>query len=322
MHVKFLGRGSGSAGAAAEYLLEERNAAGEEREEVEVLRGDPWRVAEVADSLEFEYRYTSGVIAWAPEDEPSDDQIEQTLEEFERTAWAGLEEERYAWSAVLHRETEGGVHVHVLAARCDLETGKSLNIAPPGWQKTFDALRDSLNYEHGWSRPDDPERARVVQPGHRAGVEATRLRAGLAVEPEPRELIRDYLVERIESEAIQDRAGVVAALREAGLEVPREGKHYITARDPESGSRWRLKGAIYEADFQRSRFVGPVAAETGAGAARDRDGDRQRAAQARRELAAHRERRAAYHRSRYGGKRSGGCAGCCCGAGCGRWQSG
>ena len=32
----------------------------------------------------------------------------------------------------------GGVHhVHVLAARCDLETGKSLNIAPPGWQKTF-----------------------------------------------------------------------------------------------------------------------------------------------------------------------------------------
>ncbi|MDE2664561.1 MAG: relaxase/mobilization nuclease domain-containing protein [Acidobacteriota bacterium] len=301
MHVKFLARGSGSAGAAAEYLLEEENAAGEEREEVEVLRGDPWQVAEVADSLEFEHRYTSGVIAWAPEDEPSEDEIEKTLDEFESTAWAGLDEERYAWSAVLHRETDGGVHVHVLAARCDLETGKSLNIAPPGWQKAFDALRDSLNYEHGWSRPDDPQRARVVQPGHRAGVEATRLRAGLAVEPEPRELIRDYLVERIESGAIQDRDGVVGALREAGLEVPRQGKHYVTARDPESGSRWRLKGAIYEADFQRSRFVDPAAGETGAGAAGDRERDRQRAAQARRELEAHRERRAAYHRSRYGG---------------------
>ena len=187
MHVKFLARGSGSAGAAAEYLLEEENAAGEEREEVEVLRGDPWQVAEVADGLEFEHRYTSGVIAWAPEDDPSEDEIEQTLDEFQRTAWPGLEEERYSWSAVLHREADGGVHVHVLAARCDLETGKSLNIAPPGWQKTFDALRDSLNYEHGWSRPDDPDRARVTQPGHRAGVEATRLRAGLAVEPEPRE---------------------------------------------------------------------------------------------------------------------------------------
>ena len=45
-------------------------------------------------------------------------------------------------------------------ARVDLETGKSLNIAAPGWQKTFDALRDWQNHENGWSRPDDPERAR------------------------------------------------------------------------------------------------------------------------------------------------------------------
>ena len=66
--------------------------------------------------------------------------------------------------------------MHELAARCDLKTGKSLSIAPPGWQKTFDALRNSLNYEHGWSRPDDPDRPRVTQPGHRAGAERSRER--------------------------------------------------------------------------------------------------------------------------------------------------
>ena len=27
--------------------------------------------------------------------------------------------------------------------------------------------------EHGWARPDDPARARVQQPGHRAYIEAT-----------------------------------------------------------------------------------------------------------------------------------------------------
>ena len=32
--------------------------------------------AAVADSLDFEHRYTAGVIAWAPEDEPTDEQIE------------------------------------------------------------------------------------------------------------------------------------------------------------------------------------------------------------------------------------------------------
>ena len=108
------------------------------------------------------------------------------VDEFEKTAWAGLEPDRYTWAAVQHREAGGGVHVHVLAARCDLETGKSLNIAAPGWQKTFDALRDWQNHENGWSRPDDPERARDVQPGHRAYIEAAQLRAGLAVEKDPR----------------------------------------------------------------------------------------------------------------------------------------
>ena len=221
MHVKFIARGTGSAGAAVDYLLGERDAAGQVRDGVEVRRGDPDHVAAVADALEFEHKYTSGVIAWAPEDQPTDAQIEAVLDKFERTAWAGLEPDRYAWTAVEHRERGGGVHVHILAARCDLETGKSLNIAPPGWQKTFGPLRDAFNHEHGWSRPDDPARARTQQPGHRACIDAANLRAGLAVEADPRELIRDYLVQRVGHGVVLDRADVVAALKEAKLDVPR-----------------------------------------------------------------------------------------------------
>ena len=174
MHVKFIARGTGSAKAAVDYLLGERDSAGELREGVDVLRGDPEMVAAVADTLEFEHKYTAGVIAWAPEDRPTEAQIDAVLDKFEDTAWAGLEPDRYSWTAVEHRERGGGVHVHVLAARCDLETGRSLNIAPPGWQQTFDPLRDGFNHEHGWSRPDDPARARTQQPGHRAYIEAQR----------------------------------------------------------------------------------------------------------------------------------------------------
>ena len=171
MHIKCLARGTGSAREAADYLLGARDATGQLREGVEVLRGDPHQVAAVADALAFEHKYTSGVIAWAPDDTPTDAQIGAVLDAFEQTAWAGFEPDRYAWAAVVHRERDGGVHVHVLAARCDLETGRSLNIAPPGWQKTFDPLRDAFNAEQGWSRPDDPARARMQQPGHRAYVE-------------------------------------------------------------------------------------------------------------------------------------------------------
>ena len=61
-------------------------------------------MAAVADSLDFERKNTSAVTAWGPEDQWTDAQIEAVLEEFEKTAWAGLEPDSYAWTAVLHRE--------------------------------------------------------------------------------------------------------------------------------------------------------------------------------------------------------------------------
>ena len=116
MHIKFLG-GGGSAESAASYLTAEKDAQGIKREAVTVLRGDPELVADVADSLEFAHTYTSGVLAWAPADQPTAAQIEAVLDEFEQTAWAGLEPDRYAWTAVQHDELGGAVHVHILAAR-------------------------------------------------------------------------------------------------------------------------------------------------------------------------------------------------------------
>ena len=58
-------------------------------------------VASVADSLDFERKNTSTVTAWGAEDQWADAQIEAVLERFEKTAWVGLEPDRYAWTAVL-----------------------------------------------------------------------------------------------------------------------------------------------------------------------------------------------------------------------------
>ena len=231
-----------------------------------------------------------------------DEQIGAVLNAFEETAWAGLEFDRYAWTAVLHHERGGGAHVHVLAARCDLETGRSLNIAPPGWEKDLRPAPGTPSHaEHGWARPDDPARARVQQPGHpclhRGDAAAGRPPARIL----PRNLIRDYLLQRVEHGTVRNRADVVAALRHAGLEVPRQGKDYLTARDPDSGQRWRLKGGLYAHDFERERLDRAAAEAAGERTQGDRGVDRERARAARRELAARREERAAFHRARYGG---------------------
>ena len=56
MHIRFLGGGTGSARAAADYLVGERDSAGRVRPGVEILRGNPNHVAAVADPLEFPNR--------------------------------------------------------------------------------------------------------------------------------------------------------------------------------------------------------------------------------------------------------------------------
>ncbi len=51
----------------------------------------------------------------------------------------------------------------------------------------------------------------------------------------------------IETGAVSDRATMVSALQRAGLEVPRQGKDYLTAADPQRGGKWRLKAAALKA---------------------------------------------------------------------------
>ncbi len=250
MHIKFLKHGRGSAQRAVAYLLAEKDHQGLERTGVEVLRGDPRLVASVAEALPFAHRYSSGVVSWSAEEQPTEEEIEGVLEDLGQAFTAGFDDpSRVAWTAILHRESHGSCHLHVLVARVDLATGKSYNPAPPGWQRTFDALRDAWNWEKGWARPDDPLRARTLQKGHLHLLEASALRAERDYAEDPKAVVHRYLVQRIENGLIRNRREMVEALEEAGLLVPRQGKDYLTVQDPETGARYRLKGAIYGADF-------------------------------------------------------------------------
>eukprot|EP01080_Neovahlkampfia_damariscottae_P012663 gene12663-6563_t len=171
----------------------------------------------------------------------------------------------------------------------DLATGKSFNIAPPGWERTYAPLRDAYNYEHGWARPDDPARARTQQ---RVSEGYSRFKS--------REAITAYLEQKIVNGEVEDRLGLVSALHEAGLEIPRLGKSYVTALDPVSGERWRLKGRIYEKDWTRDAELDRAASrEVGAAKIETDRVDVGRAAEARERFEAIIERRAAWVGERY-----------------------
>ena len=250
MMIKFHKAGA-SGGDAANYLEGEKDHKGRSRENVEVLRGDPFRVGQIADSLDFKHRLTAGVIAWAPEDNPTPKQIDEVLDNFERLAWAGLEPDRYAWSAVRHDEPSGGVHVHIMTTRVDLQTGKSLNIAPPGWQRDFDPLRDALNTKHGWARPDDPARASDVHiESYEQKIKAESLKAGDTPKILNIELLTDYLIDHINIGHINHRADIKDALENLdGVTLTRAGKNYISVKLPGADKATRLRGEIYHEQF-------------------------------------------------------------------------
>lgn len=295
MHIKWLPHGTGDAKRAVAYVLADRDHLGRMRERVRVLRGNPEVVAQVANSLAFKHRYSSGVIAWSPDDAPTGEQVAEVLDQLEELMFAGLDPDCRCWTAVEHIEDDGSIHLHVLVARVDLRTSRSFNPAPPGWQQSFDALRDSFNWRYGWARPDDPTRARLVQPGHQAFLDAHALKQGLAKSATAKEKITEWLMQMVRDGAVTDRAGVRQALAKIG-EITREGKDYISVKPPGYDKALRLKGALYAAHFDGASLV---ARADGEPSSEHRAIDPEAAAVARAELDRAIARRAAYNRERY-----------------------
>ncbi|MBE1426951.1 hypothetical protein H4684_003635 [Desulfomicrobium macestii] len=246
MLIKFLKYGKGDAQRAKNYFLRNHDWNGELRKEVRVFYGNPDHVASVANALNSSYCYTSGVLAWSPEDDPTEEQIEQTMLLWRLLAFAGLDMQRVAHCEILHRDNRGGVHIHTLTAQVDLTTGKRLNIAPPGWAGDFYPLRDWLNIKHGWARPEDPTRARLLRPGWRAYLQADAEIRGLFLKPDMRDELHDYILGGIQVGEIQDRESMVLALEGRGIEVAHHGRRHLSIKNPDTGRNVRLVGAIYE----------------------------------------------------------------------------
>lgn len=252
-----MAHGKGDPKKAASYVVDEVDHLNRPRAGVEVLRGDLQVFAAIADSIQNEWLYTSGIIAWSKADNPTDSEINEVLDDLEKHAFAGLEPHQYHFSAVLHIEDDGSKHVHFLVPRIELESGKALNIAPPRHEKYFDPLRDYFNYSKGWSRPDDPSLKRDTQvPDHIHLQDVAAFKASLvgAKVNDVRENISTYLEQRIEFGIIKNRQGVLDALSEFG-EITRVSDKFISLKLDDSSRAIRLKGAFYESDLEVESYL-------------------------------------------------------------------
>lgn len=317
MLIKFFKNGQGSGAGPVGYLIAREVVAYSENRDVlrddmgrivmiardplpEIIRGNAALVEAEIDACRHQWTYRSGVLSFTREDAPTERQQAEVMDAFERLAFAGLERDQ--WDILWVRHThEERVELHFVTPRMELSSGRSLNIAPPGYQKAFDALRDVENKRHGWSDPEDPARARDVV----SLVE-------LARRGQAREVIHDWLLDRITDGTVQDRPSMINALADAGFQIPRAGKDYITALDTETNERLRLRGDIFREDWTRTEAVeraieGP--------SERDRNGEPSVRSEGQRlarldpdelqgRLRAFEQKRAEYNRNRYGKPRT------------------
>ena len=257
MLVKFFKGGTGAGKSPVNYLIKEVDSKGVRREPLpEVIKGNPKQTIQLIDSLDFKYKFHSGVISFAPEDAPTEEQQNKIIDSFESTAFAGLDKDQYDILWVRHSHTSNGrIELHFVTPRVELTTGKSMSIAPPGWQDYYCHWRDKWNYQHQWSDPTDPARARIYQPGYQALRDAQDKRLELAGLPtttnreDYRKIITNYITQQIELGNIQNRSDIITHLRNADIEVTRQGEDYITVTNQEIGKKIRLKGGIYSASW-------------------------------------------------------------------------
>ena len=249
MLIKFINRGKGNAKSAEVYLLQEHDHKGEVRADIKVLRGNPSHVSELADSLEFVNRYSSAVIAWHVDDAPTDKQITEVLNDFERVAFAGLEPNQYSYYAVLHEESNGSKHIHVIVPRVELITELSLNVAPPNWQKTYDVLMDKHNVKHNWASPKDLSRRKLVN--NQVSVHSNMTHTKAKVE------INKAVMELVEQGTIENEEDVIKYLNSLdGVSVkPRRSKKNLSIEMVGIKKPIRLEGLVYAKGFKLEQVI-------------------------------------------------------------------
>lgn len=240
--MKVFRHGVGRGASVINYVLDAKDPK-RQHSPPTALRGDPEQVKQLIDTTSRKWRYTSGVLSWAPEDKVTPKQEQQLMDSFESHAFAGMEPDQY--SILWVRHSHAGRHeMHFVIPRTELRTDRALNPCPPSWDKQYNPLCELWNRRNNWARPDEAKRARLVSPG----VTLESYRSGTAAEV--RTAVTEALLKGVQAGAITDRQGIVAALEGIGFSVPRQGKDYITLEVPSDTTqkktqRIRLKGALY-----------------------------------------------------------------------------
>jgi len=244
-------------GGWGKYVLEGTTKKPRDQEKIKLLQGD----IDLGDTISqaTEYKQNEYKIVLGFKGRVSDEQLRESLEDFERLFMHGFEKDEYHLDAVLHRDTEDD-HVHIRIPKLNLKTGTQLQLYMHSRDRhRKELIADYIDLKHGLESPRDNRRLIVeereeyinnwreqhAQKPFTFTAKKDRTRAVSHLNDEIRELHQLELLNSLED--------ITEHLKSYELDVIKQDYdrtndfHYITVGN-ETG-KIRLKGDIYNAEF-------------------------------------------------------------------------
>ena len=230
----FPNKGGGSAKASIDYL----RGKDKDREKAVVLKGDPDLSQSIAESLEFKNNYTVGCLSFEEPNLPKEKK-EEIIERFEKTLFAGLEEDQYNITWIEHTD-KNRLELNFFIPNVELKTEKRLQ---PYFDKADRPLTDNfkkvINYEYGLTNPDAPDKAQFLKHNSMSPKSVKELREG----------ITSLVSEHVAKGTINNQEKIAELLEKSGLEISRVTNKSISIKNPDGGRNIRLDGELYTKEF-------------------------------------------------------------------------
>ena len=251
MLVKFIPTGTtkkgktgrtGGGQAAQDYLLGKDFEKGIVRDGATLLRGNPSQTTEIINSIKNQNAYKSGVISFAKEEKPTQEQLESVMDGLENTLFPNLDKDRYSCYWVHHQDKDRD-ELHFIIAETDLKTAKSLAVYyAPNDKKLIESWAKLTIEQHGFIDPNDPDHKRTK-------TQTTRNERDNAL----KDIIEERLLAIIEKdESIKTRDDIIEVIKGLGYEINRStAPDSISIKNPNGKRPLKFKDGIYTKDFDR-----------------------------------------------------------------------
>lgn len=254
MLIKFIPTGTtkkgrtgrtGGGQSAQDYLLGKDFEKGIVRDGATLLRGNPSQTTEIINSIKNQNAYKSGVISFAKEEKPTQEQLESVMDGLENTLFPNLDKDRYSCYWVHHQDKDRD-ELHFIIAEIDLQTNKSLAVYyAPNDKKLIESWAKLTIEQHGFIDPSDPNHKRSMTP-------TTRNEKDNAT----KDMVHERILSAVEQNPdIKSRDDVLEVIRSLGYEVTRDKQpESISIKNPQGNRNLKLKGDLYSKNFSRDKL--------------------------------------------------------------------